>query len=51
MTDNLAAIAAAMGTFGMVCGVLGYRIGKEDGRIDERQRLYWRTRPRDRERL
>ena len=49
--DHFALLVAAFGTFGFVCGFIGYRIGVEDGQIEERKRLYWRTRRTDRERI
>lgn len=49
--DDLALLIAVLGIFGSVTGVFGYMLGKEDGRIDERQRLYWRSRASDRSRM
>lgn len=49
--DNFTLLVAAFGLFGLVCGVIGYRIGVEDGAIEERKRLYWRSRRTDRERI
>ena len=48
--DNLAMLVGSFMVFGFVCVVAGYKFGKEDGRIDERKRLYWATRYGDRAR-
>ena len=49
--DTLAMLAAGLMTFGFVTALVGYRLGKEDGRIEERKALYWRTHRLDRERM
>lgn len=49
--DRLALLTIALLVFGFVCSLIGYRLGKEDGRIEERKSLYWRTRRFDRERI
>lgn len=48
---DLAGITACLLLFAFTSGLVGYRIGKEDGRIEERKALYWRTRRTDRQRL